>query len=43
MHDDSIVSYIQLLVTARKVETEVINSKVTTTNKAGVSSSNHNE
>ena len=43
MYDDSIISYIQLLVAARKVETEVIDSKVTIINKAGLLSSNHSE
>ena len=33
-YGDSSVSYIKFLVAARKVETEVIDSKVTTTDRA---------
>ena len=41
MYDNSSVSYIKLIVAARKVETEVIVSQMSTTNKAGLLSINH--
>ena len=43
MYDDRSATSIQLLVAARRVETVVTNSKVTTTKKAGILGGNHSK